>query len=209
VRILGVDPGSRLTGYGCLEKRGSQLILGRHGTLKLLPAAQKPPTCDTLAKDGVTSEAQLFSERIILLHEGLSEVISDFKPHVLVVERVFFAKNVLSALKLGQIRGAIILTGRIHSVEIAEYSPTEVKRIVVGHGQADKDQVAKMIQFLLGQQTFSTPDASDAVGLALCHAFFSPQLSGGALKSGLNQRSKKRFSMAESINVDRRLTKKD
>ncbi len=110
-------------------------------------------------------------DRLFQLYEGLSAIIREFCPQVIAVEKVFVAKNALSALKLGQARGAIILTGKIHFLEIAEYSATEVKKIVAGYGQADKDQVAKMVQIYLGRKDFATSDASDGLALAICHAF--------------------------------------
>ncbi len=193
MRILGVDPGSRLTGYGCIDKVGNQLQHVAHGTLRLSKTSGK----------SIAS----FEDRLLSIYEGLSAIIQEFKPKVMVVEKVFFAKNALSALKLGQARGAVILTGKIHSLHIVDYSPTEVKRVVAGHGQADKEQVAKMIQILIGKQSFVTLDASDALALAICHAFVDRTIDGketaisAALKSGLNRRNKKRPSLAESLGI--------
>jgi crossover junction endodeoxyribonuclease RuvC len=92
------------------------------------------------------------------------------KPQALAVEKVFFAKNAVSALKLGQARGVVLLTGAIHDLEIHEYSVTEIKSAITGHGRADKEQVAKMLQMILGVQEFETADASDALALAMGHA---------------------------------------
>ncbi len=103
-------------------------------------------------------------------------MIQRLKPQAIVVEKVFFAKNVESALKLGQARGAVLLTGKIHGLDFFEYSPTEVKAAVVGSGRADKEQVARMLKLIIGKGAlargvdFETSDASDAVALALCHA---------------------------------------
>lgn len=170
IRILGIDPGSRLTGYGIIDVLGSKLQVVTHGTLKL---------SSTSGKQDIALETRLHS-----IYLGLTSLIEKHRPHVMSVERVFFAKNAVSALKLGQARGAAILTGAIHGLEIAEYSPSEVKSTVVGHGQADKDQVARMIQILLANgyvrasankgraelEEFETSDASDALALAICHA---------------------------------------
>jgi len=158
VRILGIDPGSRLCGYGLVDcdpnlKRIRHVA---HGTLRL---------ANTGGKAVIPLERRLLS-----IHEGLTQIISEYKPTILSVERVFFAKNAVSALKLGQARGAVILSGAIHGLEIAEYSPSEVKSALVGHGQADKYQVAKMVEVLLGKQKFATSDASDGLALAICHA---------------------------------------
>jgi len=142
-------------------------------------------------------------DRLLSIYEGLTEVIKEFRPHVMAVERVFFAKNAVSSLKLGQARGAAILTGKIHGMEIVEYSATEVKLAVVGHGQADKEQVAKMLQHVLGVQEFATADASDALALALCHA----QTQRGnaqrnaVLKLVYSRKKKKRASLAETLGL--------
>lgn len=177
MRILGVDPGSRLTGYGCIDQAGKQLRHVGHGTLRL---------SNTGGKAHIPLE-----ERLISIYTGLSDVIRELKPQVMAVEKVFFAKNAVSALKLGQARGAVILTGMIHGLSIVEYSATQVKASVVGHGQADKEQVAKMVQLLLKCGEFQTSDASDGLALAICHA----QL----LQSAPAQRTKKRLSLAEAV----------
>lgn len=182
VRILGVDPGSRFTGYGCVEVSGNQIQHLRHGTLKLLTRGSGDQT--TLRGEVGSS----FEDRLFRLYEGLSQVIGEVRPQIMVVEKVFFAKNAVSALKLGQARGAIILTGKIHSLEIFEYSPTEVKQVITGYGRADKQQVARMVEIISGlkknnelskrefdtqklsREEFVTYDASDGLALALCHA---------------------------------------
>lgn len=201
MRILGVDPGSRLTGYGCIDQLsgqfGHQLHHVAHGTLRLARAHRK--------------EVLPLEDRLFLIYEGLSELIRQFKPQIMVVEKVFFAKNVLSALSLGQARGAVVLTGKIHAMEIAEYNPTEVKLAVVGHGHAAKEEVARMVQLILGSQEFPTLDASDALALAICHAQVTRSIqatrSADELPSEVRlqaipkRRTKKRFSLAESVGV--------
>jgi crossover junction endodeoxyribonuclease RuvC len=137
-----------------------------------------------------------FEDRLLALYQGLSKVIAEFRPQVMAIEKVFFAKNAVSALKLGQARGAAILTGKIHSLSIAEYSPTQVKQVIAGYGRADKEQVAKMLEIILGRQQFATSDASDGLALAICHA----QLwNATPLQSFSRQRSKKKLSLAESV----------
>jgi crossover junction endodeoxyribonuclease RuvC len=193
MRILGVDPGSRLTGYGVIDVAGSQIHPITHGTLKIASTSGKA--------------TMPLEERLLSIHQGLSAVIQEFRPQILVIEKVFFAKNAVSALKLGQARGAAILTGMIHSLSIVEYSPSEVKQIVVGHGQADKEQVAKMVQLLVGQQKFDTSDASDALALAICHAHTARTVRGRgadyakALQAASGRRSKKRMTLAESLGI--------
>lgn len=192
MRILGVDPGSRLTGYGCIDLIGNQLRHVGHGTLKL---------ASTSGKATIPLE-----DRLLSIYEGLSEVIEKFQPKIMVIEKVFFAKNAVSALKLGQARGAAMLTGRIHDLEIFEYSPTEVKQAIVGQGHADKNQVAKMVQLLIGKQDFETSDASDGLALAICHAHAAKTLCKGssvakALQAASGRRSRKSRSLAESLGI--------
>jgi crossover junction endodeoxyribonuclease RuvC len=192
MRILGVDPGSRLTGFGCVDLVGNQLVHVAHGTLRL---------SNTGGKAVIPLE-----RRLLLVYEGLSEVILKHKPKVLAVEKVFFAKNAVSALKLGQARGAVILTGMIHGLKIVEYSPSEVKLTVVGHGAADKNQVAKMVALMTGAKDFATSDASDGLALAICHALVSRTAAPArtaealeALRSSQGRRTKKRMTMAEAV----------
>lgn len=188
VRILGVDPGSRLTGYGCVDLVGNQLRHVSHGTLRL---------SNTGGRAVISLE-----QRLLSLYEGLSKVIRELRPHSMAVEKVFFAKNAVSALKLGQARGAVILSGAIHSLSVFEYSASEVKSVVAGHGQADKAQIAKMVQILLGKQEFDTPDASDGLALAICHAY---SLGGRAGRLGASftaaRSGKKRLTLAEAVGV--------
>ena len=155
MRVLGVDPGSRLTGFGCIEIRERRMVAVEHGTLRLASTSGR-------------QEVEL-EKRLLDLFQGLTEVIARTKPDVLVVERVFFAKNAVSSLKLGQARGVVIVCGAIQGLEIVEYSPTEVKRAVAGSGTADKVQLARVLEMILGRQEFATADSSDALALAVCH----------------------------------------
>lgn len=193
MRILGIDPGSRLTGYGCVDLIGNQLRHVTHGTLRL---------ASTSGKSTVSLEDRLFS-----IYQGLSKVIEEYQPQIMVIEKVFFAKNAVSALKLGQARGAAMLTGRMYGLSIVEYSPNEVKQAIVGQGHADKDQVAKMVQLLLGKQEFETSDASDGLALAICHAH-GAKLSGKqssqvskALHAASGRRPRKPGSLAETLGI--------
>lgn len=173
-----------------MERVGNHLRHITHGTLFL---------ANTSGKAVIPLE-----ERLLLIYEGLSKVIREFRPQAMAVEKVFLAKNAVSALKLGHARGAAILTGRIHSLEIFEYSATQVKQAVVGQGHADKLQVAKMVQVLTGQKDFETLDASDGLAIAICHAQFSRipnSISAGAFASVVNQRKNKKMSMAEAVGM--------
>jgi len=178
--ILGVDPGSRLLGYGLIEKKGNQIRVIDHGTIQLYHKEYKDIPVD-----------ETTPSRLKEIHLKLSEVIQEYRPQIMAVEKVFFAKNAVSALKLGQARGVVLLTAAVHDLEIYEYSVTEVKSMITGHGRADKDQVAKMLTLMLGAQDFATADASDALALAVAHSIGrkaseipgqSPTRSGRSLK---------------------------
>jgi crossover junction endodeoxyribonuclease RuvC len=188
--ILGVDPGSRLLGYGCIEKIGNQFRVVTHGTVQLYHKEYKNIPVD-----------ETTPSRLKEIHEKLSEIIRTYKPQAMAVEKVFFAKNAVSALKLGQARGVVLLTGALHDLEIHEYSATEVKGMVTGYGRADKEQVAKTLKLILGQQDFETLDSSDALAIAFAHAL---SLRGGAakmpeIKPKRSKKSNSLKSLAESI----------
>jgi crossover junction endodeoxyribonuclease RuvC len=149
-RTIGIDPGSRFTGYGIVEGDGNRLRLLTNGTVRIPP--QLP-----------------FPDRLKLIYEKLSCVICDMRPDCMAVEDVFFAKNVKSALKLGQARGAAILAGVNAGLTVYEYSALEIKQAVVGYGRAGKDQVGEMIGYLFGLRETLEPNAADALAVAVCH----------------------------------------
>ncbi len=149
-RIIGIDPGSRCTGYGIVEGEGNRLKRIAEGTVRL--AAGAP-----------------FPERLGTIYKRLSAVIEEFSPAGLAVENVFFARNVKSALSLGQARAAAILAGINAGLPIYEYSALEIKQAVVGYGRAGKDQVGDMIGFLLQVKEKMDQNASDALAVAICH----------------------------------------
>ncbi len=183
LKILGIDPGSRLLGFGCVEKTGNQIRVLEHGTIRLFHKEyEKIPVDETTPS------------RLKEIYEKLTEVIQKHRPQVMAVEKVFFAKNAISALKLGQARGVVLLTGALHDLEIYEYSVTEIKSIITGHGRADKEQVAKMLQMMLGVQNFATLDASDALALGVAHAL-SLRKGLSPTASGLTKKTKKSSSL--------------
>ena len=149
VRILGLDPGSRRTGFGMIECRGSELALLGHGCLNVAGAAP--------------------AERLRRIFEGLQRLVAEHRPAEVAVERVFVDRNVASALKLGQARGAA-LCAIPAGVPVFEYAPRAVKLAVVGSGSAEKFQVAHMIRALLGLTERLGADAADALAVAVCHA---------------------------------------
>ena len=159
-------------GYGFIEKNGNQFRVIAHGTIHLYHKEYKDIPVD-----------ETTPSRLKEIHEKLAEVIQKYKPQAMAVEKVFFAKNAVSALKLGQARGVVLLAGALHDLEIHEYSATEVKSMITGHGRADKIQVSKMLQMIFGQQDFDTSDASDALSIALAH--------GLSIRSGVKQNPQK------------------
>jgi crossover junction endodeoxyribonuclease RuvC len=149
--ILGIDPGSRITGYGVIRSEGNRLIHIDNGAV-------------------FTDTATDFPGRLQRIYEGLSTVIDRYAPEAVAVEDLFFANNVQSALKLGQARGAAIVAGVNAGLPVFEYSALQVKQAVVGHGKAAKEQVQQMVKILLGLPETAQADASDALAVAICHA---------------------------------------
>jgi len=149
VRILGVDPGSRRTGFGVIECRGADYVHVAHGCLNVGSA--------------------LMTERLRLIFDGLQGLIDEHQPAEVAVERIFVNRNVESALKLGQARGAA-LCAVPKGVPVFEYAPRAIKMALVGSGAAEKSQVAHMITTLLRLSGRIGPDASDALAVAVCHA---------------------------------------
>ncbi len=150
--ILGIDPGTAITGYGVVAKEGAGAV--------------------SLVECGVvrTSSHEALPIRIREIYEAVAALIARHAPSVVVVEAVFQGKNVQSALKLGHARGAILLAAALREIPIAEYSPREIKKAVVGNGNATKDQVGFMVQQQLRLKAPPSPaDAADGVAAALCH----------------------------------------
>ena len=151
MRVLGIDPGSETLGWGVVEGSGLKYALVDYGTVKSNPR-------------------QAFSKRLLNVYNGVDEVIAKFSPDVLSVEDTFYAVNVGVALKLGQVRGTMLLLAEQKGLEIAEYSPRLVKQTVVGYGNAEKKQVQEMVRVLLRMKTVPEPhDAADALAIAICH----------------------------------------
>jgi crossover junction endodeoxyribonuclease RuvC len=159
VRIFGIDPGSIRTGYGCVQTDGSRHRLVLCGAITA-PAGTPLP------------------DRLLAIHAGLVRLIAEAGPDCVVVENLFHARNVRSALTLGHARGVAVLAAVQAGLPVHEYTPAEIKQAVVGYGRAEKPQVQQMITLLLGLDTAPTPhDASDALAVAVCHA----HATGGAV----------------------------
>jgi len=150
MRVLGIDPGSRITGYGIVEQQGNRLIHIDNGAI-------------------FTDNAVDFPGRLKHIFDGLQKVIEQYQPVEVAIENIFFSTNVQSALKLGQARGAAIVAAVHAGLPVAEYTALQVKQAVVGEGKADKSQVQKMLKALLGLPEIAQADASDALAVAVCH----------------------------------------
>lgn len=151
IRILGIDPGSRVTGYGVIDRQGSSLNFVTCGVVRT------PNKCTPAG-------------RLKIIYDGICEVIVREEPEVAAVEDLFVALNPKSALKLGQARGVAVLAAAQHGLEVHDYTPLMVKQAVVGYGQADKHQVQQMVRVLLKLTSSPSQDAADALAVAICHA---------------------------------------
>lgn len=150
--VLGIDPGTAMTGYGLVERTGSRLRAVDYGCLET-PAGMPLP------------------ERLLLIQDGLIDLIESHRPDLVAVERLFFNKNVQTAFAVGQARGVALLTAARFGLPVHEYGPHEVKLAVTGHGRAEKVQVQRMVQVVLGLAVLPRPDdAADALAIAICLA---------------------------------------
>ncbi|MBM4287339.1 MAG: crossover junction endodeoxyribonuclease RuvC [Deltaproteobacteria bacterium] len=151
--VLGVDPGSRATGYGLVAADGDRL---RHVDSGFIAVPQRLPHSQRLAK----------------IFQSLEGLIRVYDPTVLVVEAVFLANNVQSTIKLGQVRGVVLLAAGLANLPVFEYSPLVLKKAIVGYGQASKTQMLLMVEQLLGLK-INNHNTADALALSLCHHFYS------------------------------------
>ena len=148
--LLGIDPGSRITGYGIIEEIGSQ--------------------CHYIASGCIRIKDAPLPERLQQIFEGITTVIEMYCPQSVGIEQVFMSRNADSALKLGQARGAAIVASVNQGLEVSEYSARQVKQAVVGKGSAEKTQVQHMVQAILKLDKTPQADAADALAIALCHS---------------------------------------
>jgi len=151
MRVIGIDSGSRITGYGVIDTDGADCVFVDCGVIRVKPSDSLPL-------------------RLKVIHEKVSSLIHDLKPDQAAFESVFHSTNVQSALKLGHARGVCIHAAAASDVPVFEYSPAEVKSAVTGYGRAEKPQVQQMVRALLKLADWSEPyDASDALAVAICH----------------------------------------
>ena len=150
--VLGIDPGTAATGYGIVERSGRRLRAVDYGCLETLPT--QPP-----------------AQRLLEIHQAVTELIATHRPAMLGVERLFFNRNVQTAFAVGQARGVVLLAAAEAGLPVFEYGPHEVKMAVTGYGRADKAQVQRMVQVVLQMAVMPRPDdAADALAVAICLA---------------------------------------
>lgn len=162
IRIIGIDPGLRRTGWGIVESAGNRLAFVAAGT--------------------VTSDAaSSLAERLRQLHDGLAAALHEHRPEEAAVESTFVNRDAAATLKLGQARGIAMLVPALAGLAVAEYAPNEVKKAVIGVGHGDKRQIALMVSMLLPKARFDSADAADALAIAICHAHHrtSPRIAAG------------------------------
>ncbi|OQW91121.1 MAG: crossover junction endodeoxyribonuclease RuvC [Beggiatoa sp. IS2] len=153
VRILGIDPGSRITGFGIIERQQQRVTYVTCGCIQI--------------------QADSMPLRLQEIYVGVSDIIAEYQPTILAIEQVFMYRNAASALKLGQARGVAIVAAVQQGLTVYEYSPNQIKQAVVGQGHAQKEQVQQMVKVLLSLSALPSADAADALAGALCHAYVS------------------------------------
>lgn len=149
--ILGIDPGSRITGFGLIEMRGHTPVYVSSGCIR--------------CGDGD------IAPRLKLIHDGIQQLITQYQPDEFAIERAFMGKNADSALKLGQARGVAMVVAALHDLDVHEYAPRAIKQAVTGTGGAEKEQVQHMVKTLLKLPGCPQADAADALAVALCHGY--------------------------------------
>jgi crossover junction endodeoxyribonuclease RuvC len=148
--VLGVDPGSKVTGYGLVEKKNNEMTCIHSG--HIAPSGKIP-----------------FYDRIHFIFQATVEILERYRPREMAIEDLFYAKNVKSSLKLGHARGSVLIAAVHCGVKIFEYSPLEIKKSVVGYGRASKEQVRSMVRVILKLKDIPNLDTSDALAAAICH----------------------------------------
>jgi crossover junction endodeoxyribonuclease RuvC len=151
IRIIGIDPGLRRTGWGVVETLGNSLRFVASGTIR-------------------SDDKGELAARLCQLHDGLRDIIHAEMPHEAAVEQTFVNKDAVATLKLGQARGIAMLVPALAGLVVAEYAPNAVKKAVIGVGHGEKRQIHMMVRVLMPRATFDTDDAADALAIAICHA---------------------------------------
>ena len=159
IRIVGIDPGLRRTGWGVIESAGSTLRFIAAGTVR-------------------SQDADALADRLRQIHDGLCGVFDEFAPDEAAVEATFVNKDASATLKLGQARGIAMVVPALRGLAVAEYAPNAVKKAVIGVGHGDKTQIAMMVKVLLPKARVEGSDAADALAIAICHAHHRQSVTG-------------------------------
>ena len=160
MRIIGIDPGYAIVGYGIIDYNANHFSVVDFGA--------------------VTTKAHIpFEQRLASIYSGLNQLISTYKPDAMSIEKLFFNTNTTTAIDVAQARGVIVLSAAQYGLDIAEYTPLQVKQSVVGYGRAEKKQVQEMTRLMLNLKTVPKPDdTADALALAICHAHSAGSMLG-------------------------------
>jgi crossover junction endodeoxyribonuclease RuvC len=152
MKILGIDPGTQVAGYGVVEKIGSNIISIDYGSIK-------------------ANKNQTFAQRLLTIHCKIMDIILKYQPDEMAIEEVFYSKNIKSAIRIGEGRGIVFLCAAAANIPITEYAATVIKKAVVGNGNAKKEQVQEMVKIILNLPEIpEARDASDALAIAICHS---------------------------------------
>jgi crossover junction endodeoxyribonuclease RuvC len=152
MRIIGIDPGTGILGFGVIDVNGGKPEMVDAGVVR-------------------TRVHQPLDERLVEIYNSLCEIIAETKPKIMVIEKLFFAQNVTTAISVSHARGVAMLTGKLAGLEIVEYTPLQIKQAITGYGRADKKQMQEMVRVILGLKTVPQPDdCADALAAAIMHA---------------------------------------
>lgn len=156
MRILGIDPGTGIMGFGVIDASpGGKAVLVDGGVIR-------------------TDVHQPLDERLVEIYRHISSIIAKTKPHAMSIEKLFFAQNITTAISVSHARGVAMLAGKISGLEVAEYTPLQIKQAVTGYGRADKKQIQEMVRVILALKEVPQPDdCADALATAICHAMTS------------------------------------
>lgn len=176
MRVIGVDPGTRVCGFGIVDSINGSLTHVTSGAI-------------------VPKSDNSITFKLKTIHEGLVQVIREFAPETMSIEGLFFAKNAKSAIKLGEARGVAYLAAALSGLSVHEYAPTEVKLAVTGKGRAKKIEVQKMISTIFGINTWERADVSDAIAIAICHINLSEKKERLGIEVLRSRRRRRRFSI--------------
>lgn len=171
--ILGIDPGSRITGYGLIRQVGQKIEYVDSGCIRTTPTAE-------------------LSQKLLQIYDGICQLMDHYSPEEVAIEQVFMHQNPSSALKLGHARGVAMVAAASHRVKVSEYSAREIKQTVVGYGAAEKAQVGHMVVSLLSLNKAPQTDAADALAIAICHSHMRHKLSAIIGNTSVSLRRRRR-----------------